>query len=747
MKPVNNKIKVLILVMTAVLLLQSHSFAQEKADLPPVGKVVAIRGNVVALNPDFSDRALKMKAPIYLDDTIKTTNGRIQMIFKDKTLVTLGRKSEMKITRYIWEPEKKEAAMETRITEGSFRIMGGSITKESPDNFKTQTPSGTIGIRGSMYAGLVGKSSLSVIFQGGKGIYVKNDFGVVNINRPGFGTTIKGPKTPPQKPRKVAPEQLKELEGALAGAPLPLPEDAPPPPAPGDDPPPPPPGDAPPPPPEGSEPKPDAPLLAPIDSPDDPLLLTENPPILKKPLLNPEGTDGPIILPPPPDPEIVFSDKEKQILELMLLAGFKADSHSTAVPGTGLWTYKGFIKNWKPSEPDKLPDTLQFIVNWDTGRIMGFGDDHSDDHGIVHGFGFGTINSSGAIQDLSVLGSDGRLLSGNIGAMNGSEISGHVWGPGNGGIGIDMEGYNIDLRNSSHTAYWEDLAGAALQSTASAPTPIYGTWEGFFIGVAEDMNDIQNNRRVFTNDTKNEFTFTADNANGTITGSMTGEDYNDATNDIMGLTIGGGTTESVYINQYTMAAKLSGSSAIEIGASVTGVKSHGNFLITADAPQLCEYATWGYWEIAYQEPVTNKHYHLHVPGALWIAGVPTTSTAVQSKIDTGFSGTYLGKAKGIVIQNGIISNLENGITNLDINFASGASMPVSGTLSFTGHTLTVNNGTVSNTGFTAQINGESDSDFNGAFYGPNAQSIGGNFSADLSGTQYHGIFGGDLQAP
>lgn len=88
------------------------------------------------------------------------------MMFNDNTLITLGQKTQIQITEYLWKPGDKNSAMVTTLKEGSFRVMGGSITRVAPENFTTNTPSGTIGIRGSMYAGMISGERLLLLFQG-----------------------------------------------------------------------------------------------------------------------------------------------------------------------------------------------------------------------------------------------------------------------------------------------------------------------------------------------------------------------------------------------------------------------------------------------------------------------------------------------------------------------------------------------------------------------------------------------------
>jgi hypothetical protein len=206
-------------LLTAIIVLLSFS-PSLLAEVKPVGLVVALRGEVTAANSDGAQRRLAVKSEIYPADTITTGGrGRVQMMFDDNTLISLGSNTNMQISEYRWDPDKKTGEMKTRVSEGVFRIMGGAITQAAPHKFKTDTPAGTIGIRGSMYAGKVDGSSLHLLFQGGKGIYFSNDAGTVSIERPGFGTFVAGPAAAPTKPVRLSNEDLKQLEDVTADVP------------------------------------------------------------------------------------------------------------------------------------------------------------------------------------------------------------------------------------------------------------------------------------------------------------------------------------------------------------------------------------------------------------------------------------------------------------------------------------------------------------------------------------------------
>ncbi len=177
-----------------------------------VGSVVAVRGKVVAINVNGESRSLSIKSPLYLDDTVNTgKRGRLQILFKDTSIVSLGSDSIVKILEYAWDPGKDKAVLTTEVKEGFFRVMGGLISKKAPAEFKTKTPMATIGIRGSMYAGKVSAKGLDIVFEGGKGIDLTNATGTVAVTRPGFGLQVQSWDAAIPKPARFTAKSIRSL--------------------------------------------------------------------------------------------------------------------------------------------------------------------------------------------------------------------------------------------------------------------------------------------------------------------------------------------------------------------------------------------------------------------------------------------------------------------------------------------------------------------------------------------------------
>jgi hypothetical protein len=200
-----------------------------------------------------------------------------------------------------------------------------------------------------------------------------------------------------------------------------------------------------------------------------------------------------------------------------------------------------------------------------------------------------------------------------------------------------------------------------------------------------------------------------------------------------------------------MISLLGGETSIMTATGTTGgLKEYGNYLVTEkQAGQLAPYTTWGYWEIAYQDPDSGTDYHVHHPIAYWIAGPQTPASEVNNLIGTNFMGSYTGGAEGIQIDpTGMISELTGGAANFTIDFNPSASMPVMGNIAFDQVNLNVlsdtyNGDFVNPNGFSGFVSGAIKSRVKGTFLGPDAAAIGGNFGAKMStGEEYFGIFGG-----
>ena len=159
----------------------------------PAGMVVAVRGEVTVTRADGKAAPLALKDAVFQSDTLKTGDrGRVQVCFTDETILSLGRNTQIQITECVFKRSEGQGALSLNVNEGVFRIVGGAIMKIAPENFKTTTPTATIGIRGSSFAAEVSAELTTVVLLGttGAGITIENDNGYRIVYIPGTGLSV-----------------------------------------------------------------------------------------------------------------------------------------------------------------------------------------------------------------------------------------------------------------------------------------------------------------------------------------------------------------------------------------------------------------------------------------------------------------------------------------------------------------------------------------------------------------------------
>lgn len=218
----------------ALLALITILFSQPVLAAQQIGVTAALRGDVVRTASLQSGAAIGQMSSgqtVFLGDDIKVGNqGRLQVMLLDETVFTLGANSVMRIDEFVYDPaDAANARLSTSITQGAFRFVSGQIAKSDRDAMKVNLPGATIGVRGTSVAGDVSTDgSASVILLGpapnnalglpAGAISVANEFGSVDINRPGFTTQLgaTSQSLPPSVPVEATAEQMESVELSLA---------------------------------------------------------------------------------------------------------------------------------------------------------------------------------------------------------------------------------------------------------------------------------------------------------------------------------------------------------------------------------------------------------------------------------------------------------------------------------------------------------------------------------------------------
>ncbi|MEA3315192.1 MAG: FecR family protein, partial [Campylobacterota bacterium] len=116
-----------------------------------IGKITVLKGDVKVKRG--SDLIVAKSGTILEKRDFITTakNAKVQIIFSDKTIFTIGKNSTLDIADYLYDesvPKNNKAKL--NVFKGAFSSITGRIGKLNKSKFKLKTKSASIGIRGTV---------------------------------------------------------------------------------------------------------------------------------------------------------------------------------------------------------------------------------------------------------------------------------------------------------------------------------------------------------------------------------------------------------------------------------------------------------------------------------------------------------------------------------------------------------------------------------------------------------------------
>jgi FecR-like protein len=208
-------IRTLLLGTTALLSMGALIAAPAYAK---VGVTSATDGDPLGKPPSENERVLRIGIDVQADELVTTKgNDRAHLVFLDGTSITIGPNAQVKLDKFVYDPNTKRGEMALTATKGVLRVVGGKISKTSA--ITITTPSSTIGIRGGIGVFTVGPTSTVSSFVFGNSMTVNGSGGgTQTITRPGSQVVTNFGGTP-GNPTPIPPGGLNGALGALEGNP------------------------------------------------------------------------------------------------------------------------------------------------------------------------------------------------------------------------------------------------------------------------------------------------------------------------------------------------------------------------------------------------------------------------------------------------------------------------------------------------------------------------------------------------
>ena len=96
-------------------------------------------------------------------DNVETENGRLKIEFVDQTQISLTEHTVVEITEYVYDPDPSKSKMAMNFVQGTARFATGGLGLVPKENIMIETPTATIGIRGTDFTTTVDELGRSLV--------------------------------------------------------------------------------------------------------------------------------------------------------------------------------------------------------------------------------------------------------------------------------------------------------------------------------------------------------------------------------------------------------------------------------------------------------------------------------------------------------------------------------------------------------------------------------------------------------
>jgi hypothetical protein len=161
-------------------------------------------GTAAAVNPAAQARGFTGSRTIIIGQSIAhreriqtTSAGSVQLLFIDKTSMTIGPNSDLAIDEYVYDPATNSGKLAATLTKGVMRFVGGQISHAG--NAQVTTPNAVVGIRGGV--GIFSPQGVYIGYGEGN---VRTGASSVTLTAGDYTQTFGG-NTPPSNPSPPPP--------------------------------------------------------------------------------------------------------------------------------------------------------------------------------------------------------------------------------------------------------------------------------------------------------------------------------------------------------------------------------------------------------------------------------------------------------------------------------------------------------------------------------------------------------------
>lgn len=185
-----------LFAILAVVVPPGFACAAASEDSDRVGLVNKVENQAQVISVSGATTAL-VGTEVHMKDELRTGAGaRLQITFRDDTVLTLGEHASVTIDRYVYDPDQGVGETVLQATKGAFRFATGRIKGLKDKKIAVSTPVADIGVRGTEFWGGPIDAKFGVFLIEGE-VTVSNQAGSVTLSGSGQGTDIPSPLDAP----------------------------------------------------------------------------------------------------------------------------------------------------------------------------------------------------------------------------------------------------------------------------------------------------------------------------------------------------------------------------------------------------------------------------------------------------------------------------------------------------------------------------------------------------------------------
>jgi len=128
-----------------------------------IGEVSELSGVAAQIERSGTEIVADLATDIQSMDEVETTNGRLKIAFVDETEVSLTEHTYLEINEYVYDPDPNKSKMALNFAQGTARFATGKLGLVPRENISIQTPTATIGIRGTDFTTTVDELGRSLV--------------------------------------------------------------------------------------------------------------------------------------------------------------------------------------------------------------------------------------------------------------------------------------------------------------------------------------------------------------------------------------------------------------------------------------------------------------------------------------------------------------------------------------------------------------------------------------------------------